>query len=80
MNFVLICLDINMKLDVGLDRCLCIHSQSQLIDIVLQVLLYQRKIIPEPVQYLLEVQDQKSQSFRTTYEQVYHRIIIIHRV
>ncbi|KAI1717807.1 protein cmt-1 [Ditylenchus destructor] len=59
-----------MKLDVELDRCLCIHSQSQLIDIVLQVLLYQRKIIPEPVQYLLEVQDQKSQSFRTTYEQI----------
>ncbi|KAE9548566.1 hypothetical protein FO519_008217, partial [Halicephalobus sp. NKZ332] len=34
---------------ISLDRCLCIHSMSQIVDIVIQSLLFQRGIIQEPI-------------------------------
>uniref|UniRef100_A0A915EPD5 Uncharacterized protein n=1 Tax=Ditylenchus dipsaci TaxID=166011 RepID=A0A915EPD5_9BILA len=59
-----------MQLDVELERCLCIHSLSQVIDITLQVLLYQRQIIPQPVQHFLEDTGRNAQSFKIAYENV----------
>ena len=37
---------------ISLDRCLCVHSMSQIVDIVIQSLLFQRGIIQEPIQQL----------------------------
>lgn len=60
-----------MRVEIGLDRCVCIHSLSQVVDIALQVLLYQREIIPEPVQFLLSSTNcQKTEKFRYAYNEV----------
>lgn len=60
-----------MRVEVELNRCVCIHSLSQVVDIALQVLLYQRQIIPEPVQFLLNSTScQKTEKFRSVYNEV----------
>ncbi|KAF7638127.1 hypothetical protein Mgra_00002355 [Meloidogyne graminicola] len=58
------------SIDIDVNRCLCIHSISQLIDITLQSLLYQRQIIPEPVSTLSKSDSHISQQFRIVYEKV----------
>lgn len=59
-----------MRVDIELQRCVCIHSLSQIVDITLQVLLYQRRIIPLPVQNLLIETNQKSDKFKNLYQEV----------
>lgn len=39
--------------EIEIGRCLCIHSQLQAVDILLQSLLYQRGIVPSVVIHLL---------------------------
>ncbi|KAL7071917.1 hypothetical protein ACQ4LE_008352, partial [Meloidogyne hapla] len=58
------------SIDIDVNRCLCIHSTSQLVDISLQSLLYQRQIIPEPVSTLSKGDSHISQQFRRVYEKV----------
>ncbi|CAK5051008.1 unnamed protein product [Meloidogyne enterolobii] len=58
------------SIDIDVNRCLCIHSISQLVDITLQSLLYQRQIIPEPVLTLSKGDSYISQQFRSVYEKV----------
>ena len=55
---------------VEFGRCLCIHSLSQALDTILQVLLYQRQIIPEPVHLLPQSECPKAQLFKTAYDEV----------
>lgn len=38
---------------VSLNRCICIHSMSQIVDVIFQNLLYQYQFIPEPMQQLV---------------------------
>lgn len=59
-----------LDVEIALDRCVCIHSISQIVDIVLQVLLYQRRLIPEPVQNLLVDSAQNSIRFKDVYQEV----------
>ncbi|CAK5066682.1 unnamed protein product [Meloidogyne enterolobii] len=58
------------SIDIDVNRGLCIHSISQLVDITLQSLLYQRQIIPEPVLTLSKGDSYISQQFRNVYEKV----------
>lgn len=59
-----------MQVNIELERCVCIHSLSQIVDITLQVLLYQRRIIPLPVQNLLIESNKKSAKFKNSYQEV----------
>uniref|UniRef100_A0A7E4USR4 HORMA domain-containing protein n=1 Tax=Panagrellus redivivus TaxID=6233 RepID=A0A7E4USR4_PANRE len=43
-----------MALTVNLDRCHCVHSMSQVVDVAIQSLLYLREVIPEPMQQLMQ--------------------------
>ena len=37
---------------LSLNRCICVHSMAQIVDIVFQNLLFQRQFISEPMQQL----------------------------
>lgn len=39
---------------ISLDRCLCVHSMSQIIDITIRTILFQRGIIQEPMSSLIK--------------------------
>uniref|UniRef100_A0A914BZZ9 Uncharacterized protein n=1 Tax=Acrobeloides nanus TaxID=290746 RepID=A0A914BZZ9_9BILA len=45
-------------MEIQFKRCLCIHSTSQAVEIILQHLLYSRAIIPQPVANLLKNESQ----------------------
>uniref|UniRef100_A0AC35F3K8 Uncharacterized protein n=1 Tax=Panagrolaimus sp. PS1159 TaxID=55785 RepID=A0AC35F3K8_9BILA len=38
---------------IALNRCICVHSMSQIIDIAIQYLLFQCKFVPETIQQLI---------------------------
>ncbi|VDK85739.1 unnamed protein product [Litomosoides sigmodontis] len=60
---------ITERIDVG--RCLCIHAQLQAVDTVLQLLLYQRGIIPAVVTQLLSTIESRNEvKFVETYAKV----------
>lgn len=60
---------ITERIDVG--RCLCIHAQLQAVDTVLQLLLYQRGIIPAVVTQLLSTVESRNEiKFVDTYAKV----------
>lgn len=58
------------RIEVG--RCLCIHAQLQAVDTVLQLLLYQRGIVPTVVTQLLSTNDESHDEikFVETYKKV----------
>uniref|UniRef100_A0A183BKB8 TPR_REGION domain-containing protein n=1 Tax=Globodera pallida TaxID=36090 RepID=A0A183BKB8_GLOPA len=57
-------------LRIDLKRCPCIHSLSQLVDVTLQSLLYQRQMIPEPASSLLRGSTATAEQFKMTYPKV----------
>ncbi|KAI6239976.1 hypothetical protein M3Y99_00511800 [Aphelenchoides fujianensis] len=59
------------RIEINLDRCLCIHSLLQMLDLSLQAILYDRRIIPEPYHRLKGSQDTKgAQKFCDAYEKL----------
>jgi hypothetical protein len=66
-----------MRLEIPLERCLCIHSLSQVVDITIQLLLYQRQFIPEPANFILQSDSERSQIFKDVYEKVIELMCII---
>lgn len=56
--------------DIDMKRYLCIHSVSQLVDITLQSLLYQRGLIPEPASTFRKGNSHASEQFTNTYTKV----------
>lgn len=57
------------RIEVG--RCLCIHAQLQAVDTVLQLLLYQRGIVPAVVTQLLSTTETRNEiKFVETYTKV----------
>ncbi|KAL3997386.1 TPR repeat family protein [Acanthocheilonema viteae] len=60
---------ISERIEVG--RCLCIHAQLQAVDTVLQLLLYQRGIIPAIVSQLLSITESQNEiKFVETYTKI----------
>jgi len=55
---------------INLDRCVCVHSFSQIIDITIQLILYQREIVPEPVYLLLQRNSERIHNFKAIYSKV----------
>uniref|UniRef100_A0A914I8Z3 Uncharacterized protein n=1 Tax=Globodera rostochiensis TaxID=31243 RepID=A0A914I8Z3_GLORO len=64
------CSTIESTVIIDLKRCPCIHSLSQLVDVTLQSLLYQRQMIPEPVSTLLRGSTPVAEQFKRTYPKV----------
>ncbi|VDN05025.1 unnamed protein product [Thelazia callipaeda] len=63
--------DMMIKEELDLGRCLCIHSQLQAVDIILQSLLYQRGVVPTVVSQLLSsVSSQNEVKFVETYTEI----------
>lgn len=60
------------QIEIDLNRCLCVHSLLQLVDVSLQTILYSRGIIPEPFQNMGRNDSQKVQEFLVLYQKVCH--------
>jgi hypothetical protein len=56
--------------DIDFERCLCIHSLLQLVDVSLQTILYIRGVIPEPFSMIDSDPSPKMEQFRETYKKV----------
>ena len=58
---------------VSLNRCICVHSMAQIVDIIFQNLLYQHQFIPEPMQQLIS----NGSSTKAILE--YHRVCLLYQ-
>jgi hypothetical protein len=57
-------------IEIDLNKCLCVHSLLQLVDVSLQTILYSRGMIPEPYASLSTNESPKSQQFLDLYGKV----------
>lgn len=72
---------VSYTMDISLGRCLCVHSLSQIVEIIIQLLLYQRRIVSEPVGNLLSSSAEKYALFRDNYENVqFYSLLLFVRV
>ncbi|KAI6222834.1 hypothetical protein M3Y95_00935700 [Aphelenchoides besseyi] len=58
------------QIDINFDRCLCIHSLLQMLDVSLQTIFYDRGIIPEPYSLMQQNESNAAQKFCSSYRKL----------
>jgi hypothetical protein len=66
------------QIEIDLNRCLCVHSLLQLVDVSLQTILYDHRMINEPYSSLSKNDSPKSRQFFDLYGKVsMHKCLLI---
>ncbi|KAI6181568.1 hypothetical protein M3Y98_00842900 [Aphelenchoides besseyi] len=58
------------QIEINFDRCLCIHSLLQMLDVSLQTIFYDRGIIPEPYSLMQQNESNAARKFCSSYRKL----------